>query len=74
MPPAPMPEHPPTPTPGRIVRFTDDHGDVWPAIIVSVQGGELVDLNVFTQIGVVPELAVLRGRRGEPDTWHWPER
>lgn len=39
----------PTPTPGRIVLFIDDQGEVFPAIVRAAYGNTLkADLSVFT--------------------------
>lgn len=64
------------PTIGRIVRYVDSPGVVWPAIIVRVHSDELVSLQVFKLGSVEAETSVsyapasLEAGR----TWHWPER
>lgn len=64
---------------GRIVRFTDNYGHEWPAIVTVVHSDKLVSLQAFRQADIIPAPSVpLDSSTGNPPrghyTWHWPDR
>ena len=68
----------PKTTIGRIVRFLDEDGSEWPAIITVAHSDMVVSLQVFrfgdiVQRTSVPYLAV-DNLPAHNLTWHWPER
>jgi hypothetical protein len=64
-----------TPTPGRIVQFTNEDGDSYPAIVSAVDIPDTVHLTVFDAV-MGPRLyaVALNSYGAERNQWRWPER
>lgn len=65
------------PSIGRIVRYVDDDGEEFPAIILRVANDGTVSLKIMTESGDYALSGVPHNEsrdESERQTWHWPPR
>lgn len=63
---------------GRIVRYVDENGEEWPAIVIAVHSEKCISVNYFAMVGTRPATSIMLFEKGISPTmkrtWFWPPR